>query len=113
MLFRSRIAGLDFAAFFAVFTAVAMIIPYFGALISSIPPILYALTVSPSKAVIVAVIVASTKRWVMVGLLMPDILKCQLQQGERGCVSAPRSCVSRGANATPLADARIVAVLEL
>ena len=51
-----RIAGLGFAAFFATFTAIAMIIPYFGALISSIPPIIYALTVSPSKAVIVAVI---------------------------------------------------------
>ncbi len=51
-----RIAGLEFAAFFAIFTAVAMIIPYFGALISSIPPIIYALTVSPGKAVIVAVI---------------------------------------------------------
>ena len=50
------IVGLPFAAFFAVFTAVAMIIPYFGALVSSIPPILYALTISPSKAVIVAVI---------------------------------------------------------
>ena len=51
-----RIVGLDFAAFFAVLTAVAMIIPYFGALLSSIPPIIYALTVSPSKAVIVAII---------------------------------------------------------
>ena len=51
-----RIVGLEFAAFFAIFTAVAMIIPYFGALISSIPPIIYALTVSPGKAVIVAVI---------------------------------------------------------
>lgn len=51
-----RLAGLGFAAFFAIFTAVAMIIPYFGALLSSIPPIIYALTVSPGKAVIVAVI---------------------------------------------------------
>jgi predicted PurR-regulated permease PerM len=51
-----RIVGLDFAAFFAVFTAVAMIIPYFGALASSIPPILYGLTISPGKGVIVAVI---------------------------------------------------------
>jgi len=51
-----RLAGLDFAEFFAVFTAVAMIVPYFGALISSIPPILYALTVSPGKAVVVAII---------------------------------------------------------
>ncbi len=50
------LVGLDFAAFFAVFTAVAMIVPYFGALASSIPPILYALTVSPQKAILVAII---------------------------------------------------------
>lgn len=50
------IVGLPFAAFFAIFTAIAMIVPYFGALFSSIPPILYALTISPGKAVIVAVI---------------------------------------------------------
>jgi predicted PurR-regulated permease PerM len=50
------LVGLDFAAFFAVFTAVAMIVPYFGALASSIPPILYALTISPQKAIVVAII---------------------------------------------------------
>jgi len=44
-----RIAGIQFAEFFAVFTAVAMIVPYFGALASSIPPILYALTISGSS----------------------------------------------------------------
>ncbi len=51
-----RLAGLEFAAFFAIFTAVAMIIPYFGALLSSIPPIIYALTISPGKAIIVVII---------------------------------------------------------
>jgi len=51
-----RLAGLGFAEFFAVFTAVAMIVPYFGSLVSSIPPILYALTFSPGKAVVVAII---------------------------------------------------------
>lgn len=51
-----RLVNLPFAAFWAVFTAVAMIIPYFGALASSIPPILFALTISPGKAAIVAVI---------------------------------------------------------
>jgi predicted PurR-regulated permease PerM len=51
-----RIVGLGFAAFFAVFTAVAMIVPYFGALLSSIPPVVYALTISPGKALVVAVI---------------------------------------------------------
>ncbi len=50
------LVGLNFAAFFAVFTAAAMIVPYFGALASSIPPILYALTISPQKAILVAII---------------------------------------------------------
>jgi predicted PurR-regulated permease PerM len=50
------LVGLNFAAFFAVFTAVAMIVPYFGALASSIPPILYALTISPQKAILVAIV---------------------------------------------------------
>lgn len=51
-----QIIGLPYAAFFAVFTAVAMIVPYFGALVSSIPPILYALTFSPGKALLVALL---------------------------------------------------------
>jgi predicted PurR-regulated permease PerM len=51
-----QLVGLGFAAFFAILTAVAMIVPYFGALASSIPPILYALTVSPGKAVLVTVV---------------------------------------------------------
>jgi len=51
-----QLVGLQFAAFFAVFTAVAMIVPYFGALASSIPPIAFALTVSTKQAVLVAII---------------------------------------------------------
>lgn len=51
-----RLVGLHFAAFFAVFTAVAMIVPYFGALVSSIPPIVYALTISTKQAVLVAIV---------------------------------------------------------
>jgi predicted PurR-regulated permease PerM len=51
-----QLVGLQFAAFFAVFTAVAMIVPYFGALASSIPPILYGLTVSTKEAILVAII---------------------------------------------------------
>ena len=51
-----ELVGLPFAAFFAVFTAIAMIVPYFGALASSIPPIAYALTVSTKEAVLVAMI---------------------------------------------------------
>jgi predicted PurR-regulated permease PerM len=51
-----ELVGLQFAAFFAVFTAFAMIVPYFGALASSIPPILFALTVSTQEAVLVAIV---------------------------------------------------------
>ena len=51
-----QLIGLPFAAFFAVFTAIAMIVPYFGALASAIPPILYALTISPGKAILVTVL---------------------------------------------------------
>jgi predicted PurR-regulated permease PerM len=54
------LVGLPFAAFFAVFTAVAMIVPYFGALVSSIIPILFALTISPGKAVLVALVYIGT-----------------------------------------------------
>jgi predicted PurR-regulated permease PerM len=46
--------GLPFALVFATLTAVAMVVPYYGALTSSIPPILVALTISPGKALIVA-----------------------------------------------------------
>jgi predicted PurR-regulated permease PerM len=51
-----EIVGLPFAAFFAVFTAIAMIVPYFGALASSIPPIALALTISTKEALLVAAI---------------------------------------------------------
>jgi predicted PurR-regulated permease PerM len=54
--FALRIAGLGYAAFFAILTAVAIIVPYFGALVSSIPPILYALATSPTKAIVVAIL---------------------------------------------------------
>ena len=51
-----ELVGLPFAAFFAVFTAIAMIVPYFGALASSIPPIALALTISTKEAMLVAII---------------------------------------------------------
>jgi predicted PurR-regulated permease PerM len=51
-----RLVSLPFALVFATLTAVAMVVPYYGALVSSIPPILLALTISPAKALIVAAI---------------------------------------------------------
>jgi predicted PurR-regulated permease PerM len=50
------IVGLDFALVFAVLTALLVVVPYFGAIAGAIPPVLYALTVSPGKALAVLVV---------------------------------------------------------
>jgi len=44
--------GLDFAIFFAVFSAILVLIPYFGAIVGAIPPTLFALTDSPELALL-------------------------------------------------------------
>jgi predicted PurR-regulated permease PerM len=49
------IVGLDFAIFFAVLSALLVVVPYFGAIAGAIPPVLFALTDSPGKAVVVLV----------------------------------------------------------
>lgn len=46
------IIGLDFAIFFAVFSALLVVVPYFGAIIGAIPPTLFALADSPEKALL-------------------------------------------------------------
>ena len=46
------VIGLDFAIFFAVFSAILVLIPYFGAIIGAIPPTLFALTDSPETALL-------------------------------------------------------------
>jgi predicted PurR-regulated permease PerM len=50
------IIGLDFAIVFAVLTALLMVVPYFGAIAAAIPPVAYALTISPGKALVVLAI---------------------------------------------------------
>jgi predicted PurR-regulated permease PerM len=47
-----RLIGLDFAIFFAVLSALLVVIPYFGAIAGAIPPTLFALTDSPGKALL-------------------------------------------------------------
>ena len=47
------IIGVDFAILFAVLTALLVVVPYFGAFIGGIPPVLFALTDSPGKALAV------------------------------------------------------------
>ena len=44
------VIGLDFAIFFAVLSALLVVVPYFGAIAGAIPPVLFALTDSPGKA---------------------------------------------------------------
>jgi predicted PurR-regulated permease PerM len=44
--------GLDFAIFFAVLSALLVVVPYFGAIAGAIPPALFAFTDSPGKALI-------------------------------------------------------------
>lgn len=54
--------GLEFAIFFAVLTALFSVIPYFGAIVSGIPPVLFALTDSPGKAALVLVIYVAVQQ---------------------------------------------------
>jgi predicted PurR-regulated permease PerM len=44
--------GLDFAIFFAVLSALLVVVPYFGAIAGGVPPVLFALTDSPGKALL-------------------------------------------------------------
>ncbi|MGH2762679.1 MAG: AI-2E family transporter [Thermoleophilaceae bacterium] len=44
--------GLEFAIFFAVLSALLVVVPYFGAIAGAIPPVLFALTDSPGKALL-------------------------------------------------------------
>jgi predicted PurR-regulated permease PerM len=44
--------GLDFAIFFAVLSALLVVVPYFGAIAGAVPPVLFALTDSPGKALL-------------------------------------------------------------
>ncbi len=47
------IVGLDFAIFFAVLSSLLVVVPYFGAIAGAVPPVLFALTDSPGKALLV------------------------------------------------------------
>ena len=56
------IIGLDFAIFFAVLSALLVVVPYFGAIAGAIPPTLFALTDSPGKALVVLASTSSSSR---------------------------------------------------
>src|SRR5919109_315528 len=56
------IIGLDFALVFAVLTALLVVVPYFGAIAGAIPPIAYALTISPGKALAVLLVYVAVQQ---------------------------------------------------
>lgn len=72
------VIGLDFAIFFAVLTALMSVIPYFGAILSGLPPVLFAFTDSPGKALLVVVVYALVQQFegnVTIPLVMARTVK--------------------------------------
>jgi predicted PurR-regulated permease PerM len=72
------IIGLDFAIFFAVFSALLVVVPYFGSIVGGIPPVLFAFTDSPEQAIltlIVYVLVQQVEGNVILPLVMAQRTK--------------------------------------
>ena len=70
--------GLDFAIFFAVFSALLVVIPYFGAILGAIPVVLFALADSPGTALaalIVYVVVQQIESNMIIPLVMAQRVK--------------------------------------
>jgi predicted PurR-regulated permease PerM len=57
------IIGLDYAIFFAVLSALLVVVPYFGSIAGAIPPVLFALTDSPGKAVLALVVYVAVQQF--------------------------------------------------
>jgi predicted PurR-regulated permease PerM len=57
------IIDVDFAIVFAVIAALLTVIPYYGAFIAGIPPILFALTDSPGKALLVLLVYVAVQQF--------------------------------------------------
>ena len=50
------LVGLDYALLFSVFSALLVVIPYFGSVLGGLPPVLLALTDSPERALLVLLV---------------------------------------------------------
>jgi predicted PurR-regulated permease PerM len=73
-----QLIGLEYAIFFAVFSALLVLIPYFGAIIGAIPPTLFALTDSPEKAVLALAIYVAVQQ-VESNLTIPLVMANRVQ----------------------------------
>ena len=72
------VIGLDLAIFFAVFSAVLVVIPYFGSIIGGIPPTIFALAESPELALLtlgVYVLVQQIEGNITIPLVMAERVK--------------------------------------
>lgn len=67
------IIGLDFALVFAVISALLVVVPYFGAIVGGIPPILFALTESPGTALLVLLVYLAVQQ-IEGNLIIPLIM---------------------------------------
>jgi predicted PurR-regulated permease PerM len=75
-----RLIGLDFAIVFAVFSAILILIPYFGTPLGAIPPVAYALSQSPGRALLVLAIyvgVHAIESYLTIPLVMANRVKLQ------------------------------------
>lgn len=74
LLYAGLVAiGLDFAIVFTVISALLVVVPYFGAILGGIPPVLFALADSPGKALLalgVYVLVQQIEGNVIIPLVM-------------------------------------------
>lgn len=73
-----RLIGLEFAVVFAVITALLVVVPYFGAIVGAIPPVLLGLTDSPGRALLVLavyVLVQQIEGNVIIPLVMARTVK--------------------------------------
>jgi predicted PurR-regulated permease PerM len=72
------IVGLDFRLVFSVFAALLVVVPYFGAIAGAIPPVLFALTLSPGRALAVLavyVLVQQIEGNVVIPLVMARVVR--------------------------------------
>jgi predicted PurR-regulated permease PerM len=67
------LVGLDFALVFAVLSALLVVVPYFGAVAGGIPPVLFALTDSPGKALLVLAVYIAVQQ-VEGNLIIPLVM---------------------------------------
>jgi predicted PurR-regulated permease PerM len=67
------IVGLKFALVFAVLTALLVVVPYFGVVVGALPPVLFALTESPGKGLLVLAVYVGVHE-VEANLIIPLVM---------------------------------------